>query len=390
MWHFQLQALSEKKTFLKELCIVSAIIHGIAVVALCVVKESEKITIKATVTHDVQVRFVPTLDAHKIQESHKKMASFKGKKREGVLKPTSMGQSVTVKKGVKTVKSSMAVAQQGKTGLHTPQSVPVIPKKIDSQKVHKKLEMISKEKPTTLLQSKTVNNKTAQVNKVSDKKAALSKKVEKHTQNKVEKPLDVSKQSSEDVNRLKKYLPGYQSGSMINALFKKDLLETVQRLSFTPAFAQQIPIVQEKMKKQELPVSNHEAKKIESVVSNTEIKNNLTQHDLILTDKNREGSSEDQVQEHIVYVSPKEYSAQVAHQELQQALSTCWKKPVGIKKSLSADVMIMVDASGVIVKKQFKKNSGVPIYDASIDRALETLTVPDSLKTKTITITFTS
>lgn len=96
----------------------------------------------------------------------------------------------------------------------------------------------------------------------------------------------------------------------------------------------------------------------------------------------------DSVQEEVVYVSPREYNALMTQQELQLALQAVWSPPVGMRKTISAQVTITVDSKGKIVDIAFKKPSGILIFDNSIEHALQKIIVPESVWSKILTITF--
>ncbi len=333
MWRFQLQALSEKKSFLLRLSTVSFILHTLFLIIIFMSNRDHTVDVVKLNLHSAQVRFVPTFDTTKIAHSHKNH-------------PKKTVQKKTSTSTLGSSKKTAGVAQlTGKTE-----------HKKGIQKT--KVQEVSK----TFLRKEQIH------------KQSVSKKTSKNVQKKETK-------SAQKVENTYDFLPEYNQKFSVAGMIpqflqafvspKKDLSDKVNP---EKEKSEKEKVKQSVVKKQEEIVSA-QLSQTNSVSSATENYNTSTEAD------------SDGVEE-VMYVSPREYNALMVHQDLQNALRLAWTPPPGVASHISAQVTIVVDRKGTVTSLTFKKPSGSLVYDTSIEHALHKSVLPESIWSKTLTITF--
>lgn len=323
MWRFQLQALSEKKSFLLRLSTVSFIVHTLFLIIIFMSNRDHKVDVVKLNLHSAQVRFVPTFDANKIAQSHKNPP------KKSVTKKTS---SITLRSSKKTAANASLIGKS----------------------VQKK--GIQKTKPQEAL-------KTFLQKKTSQKQSAV-KKVSKNVQKKEIK-------SAKKVGKTYDFLPEYNQKFSVAGMI--------------PQFVQPSPVALKKDIPEKEKVKEPVVEKKEEIVEALPVVEPAL---LEIETQNMSTEVESDVIDDVMYVSPREYNALMIHQDLQNALQLAWTPPPGVASHISAQVTIVVDRKGSVTSLSFKKPSGSLVYDTSIEHALYKSVLPESIWSKTLTITF--
>jgi TonB family protein len=99
----------------------------------------------------------------------------------------------------------------------------------------------------------------------------------------------------------------------------------------------------------------------------------------------REGG---EVAQDSVYIGQIEMEELDRQEELQQALSTCWKPPVGLREGLECVLIFQVDAEGNVIKVTVQKSSGVLVFDMAARMAISHMQMPQWARGKELSITF--
>ena len=84
-------------------------------------------------------------------------------------------------------------------------------------------------------------------------------------------------------------------------------------------------------------------------------------------------------------VDPRRIAMQNA---VQEAISSVWSPPVGVKKGTQARVLFTVDTRGEIVEFDIEQPSGIVIFDTSITRAAPDIKFPRAVWGRSFPITY--
>ena len=324
MWRFQLQAISEKKSFLLRLLTVSFVLHVLFLIIIFIGNRDCKVDVVKLNLHAAQIRFVPTFDAAKIAHSHRNPP-----------KPTSIKKTsaITLTSSKKRVANSVSINKSNQK------------KSLQNGKVQ--------ENSKTFLQKKS-----------------LPKPKEKIVK-KALKPLDKKEVKNErKVNSTYDFLPEYNKKFSINRIIPQ-----LEQSSYLPIKKENKEKVEQPTIEKKNKVITETLKPVETIVPEIETPNTISE-------------TKSEVVEEVMYVSPREYNALMVHQDLQHALQLAWTPPPGVASHISAQITIVVGHKGAIQSLVFKKRSGSLVYDTSIEHALQKSVLPESIWSKTLTITF--
>jgi outer membrane biosynthesis protein TonB len=145
-------------------------------------------------------------------------------------------------------------------------------------------------------------------------------------------------------------------------------------------------------------VNSLENKKLESKVASTEtsdinksnLNNNLSATNLSASNNNSTSttisSSNNSNQE--LAIGRKDLELLQLQDSLRGAVSQNWRPPLGFKRDLETVVEVFVDAAGVMERVDIKQSSGVLVFDASVELAINQVVWPSEAWGKSHTLTF--
>lgn len=370
MWRFQLQALSEKKNFLFRLSTVSCVLHALVLALIFIGTREYKLENVSLHAHSAQVRFVPTFDSQKIADSRNK--SMNNVKTVGIKSSKNTGKKQV--HSIKKVAAHKKISEKQTTGLHAKGAR----KKQGGTQKNGKVPQKVQEKSKTLVQQKNVKKTVTKeaIKKESSKKDNAKKSVATQAES--------IKKNDYTFNFLHDYTKSFSVAGMISQ-FGQSASE--KKVETEPRKDSIIP--QEVIKEQMPEKSAVQEKEIIPIESEQNIQNALAARPVSAHEENA-AFNESELIEDVMYVSPREYNALMIHQDLRQSLQLAWAPPPGISRDVTAQVTITVDKKGSVQSVIFKKHSGSLVYDASIEHALSNCILPESVWSKTLTITFSS